>query len=133
MKINIAFKHLDHTPALDKRIREKTNRLEKYLDGNTTVEWTCSAKDSIHSAEVKFTAPHCQYYANAESESLYKTIDLAIAKIERQVEKKKEMWKEKIHHKHEKPLEYADPEDAWLEHEDEDEEEDKEEKEDESV
>jgi putative sigma-54 modulation protein len=30
MDVSITFKHLEHTPALDERIREKSRKLEKY-------------------------------------------------------------------------------------------------------
>ena len=48
MNIKISFKNLEHTPALDEKIREKTGRLEKYLGGGTEVHWTCSVHDGHH-------------------------------------------------------------------------------------
>ena len=33
MKLKISFKHLEHTPALDERIKEKSQKLKKYFEG----------------------------------------------------------------------------------------------------
>ncbi len=100
MKITISFKHLNHTEALDQRIKEKTKKLQKFFQGNVEVHWTCYVDDTNHIADVKLLGPNFEYFACAKSNSLYKTIDMAVSKIEKQVSKKKERWKDHIHHKH---------------------------------
>ena len=53
MKLKISFKHLEHTPSLDQRIKEKSEKFEKYFQGNTSVQWTCWVHHEEHWAEVK--------------------------------------------------------------------------------
>lgn len=116
MKITISFKHLEHTPALDAKIREKSEHLAKYLDGNTTIKWTCSVKEGAsgeHVAELHVHGPKCDFHATAHSDNLYKCLDLAVEKVEKQMSKKKEKWKNHLHHK-DNQLEIRDPEAAWL-------------------
>lgn len=101
MKIVSSFKHLEHTPALDQKIQEKSERLSKYLDGNFEVHWTCSVRDDgAQLAEIKLVGPSIDYHASAHSDRLYKSLDLVINKIERQIQKKKDKWKSKINKKH---------------------------------
>ncbi|MBF0299023.1 MAG: ribosome-associated translation inhibitor RaiA [Oligoflexia bacterium] len=100
MKISISFKNLEHTPALDEKIKEKTHKLEKYLNGNTDVHWFCSVQEGKHCADVKLSGSSFQYNASADSDNLYKTLDLVITKVEKQLQRKKEKWKNKIHRKH---------------------------------
>lgn len=101
MKIVSSFKHLEHTPALDQKITEKSQKLKKFFDGNFEVQWTCYVRDDgAHCAEIKLLGPTFEYHANAHADTLYKTLDLVINKIERQVSKKKDKWKNRIKRKH---------------------------------
>lgn len=98
MKIKVSFKNLEHTPALDEKIHQKTEKLEKYLDGNTEVHWTCRVNEGgLHSADIHLSGPSFQYNASADSDSMYKSLDMAISKIEKQLSRKKDKWKNKIH------------------------------------
>ena len=98
MKLKISFKHLDHTPALDERIKEKTEKLEKYFEGNLKVEWTCWVHEDKHWADVKVHGPKFDFFAKASADNMYKSLDLVIEKIERQMDKQKEVMKNKLHH-----------------------------------
>ena len=101
MKIVSSFKHLEHTPALDQKIESKSKKLKKFFEGNFEVQWTCYVRDDgAHCAEIKCLGPSFEYHAAAHSESLYKSLDLAINKVEKQVSKKKDKWKNRISHKH---------------------------------
>ena len=101
MKIISTFKHLEHTPALDEKIEMKSQKLQKFFEGNFEVHWTCYVReDNQHCADIKVIGPAFEYHAGAYSESLYKTLDLAINKIEKQIHKKKSKWKNHISNKH---------------------------------
>lgn len=120
MKVSISFKHLDHTPALDERIMEKSKRLEKYFEGKSDCKWICFVKSGIHYAEISLRGPHYDYFAVGTSDSLYKSLDLALEKIERQICKRKEKIKNKIHRdKKQEGLVCLDPENAWTDYEEE--------------
>jgi putative sigma-54 modulation protein len=115
MKVTISFQHLDHTPSLDDRIKEKTSKLKKYMEGKTHAKWNCYVQDHVHYAEVDLVGPRCEFHATAHSDSLYKSIDLVLHKLEKQIQKKEGKLKNKIHRKGEKP-EILDYNDAWMDH-----------------
>lgn len=97
MKLKISFKHLDHTEALDERIREKSEKLEKFFKGNIQVQWVCWVHENQHWADIKVHGPKFDFFAKASSDNMYKSLDLVVDKIERQVEKQKDHWKNKLH------------------------------------
>jgi putative sigma-54 modulation protein len=97
MKLKISFKHLDHTPALDERIKEKSEKLTKYFQGNISVQWVCWVKDNQHWAEIQLHGPKFDFFAKACADNMYKSLDLVIDKMERQIEKQKDMKRNKLH------------------------------------
>ena len=115
MKVTISFQHLEHTPSLDERIKEKTEKLKKYMEGKTHAKWNCYVEDHIHYAEIDLVGPKCEFHATAKSDSLYKSIDLVLSKLEKQIQKKNSKRKNKLHRKGEKP-EILDYEAAWTDY-----------------
>lgn len=97
MKLKISFKHLEHTPALDERIHEKSEKFEKYFQGNTSVHWFCWVENNKHYAEIKVHGPKFDFVAKAASDNLYKAFDLVVDKMERQIEKQKDIKRNKMH------------------------------------
>lgn len=98
MQIKISFKHLEHTPSLDEKIREKSQKLEKFFDGNFSVHWTCWCDDKgKHFAEVKVIGQPQDCFAKAHAENLYMALDDVIEKIERQLEKQKSKLRNRLH------------------------------------
>ncbi|MFP5387441.1 MAG: ribosome hibernation-promoting factor, HPF/YfiA family [Bacteriovoracia bacterium] len=103
MKLTITFKHLEHTPALDERIREKSEKLHKYLGGHLDVQWICGIEDNEHWAEVKIHGGHNDFFAKASADNMYKCLDKVIEKVERQLEKQKGSHN-KIHSRNRVPV-----------------------------
>ena len=83
MKITIEFQHLEHTPALDERIKEKSERLNKYLDGNTHIKWHCYTAEQDHHAEVSLFGLGQEFHAKAAEDNLYKSIDKIVDGIDK--------------------------------------------------
>jgi putative sigma-54 modulation protein len=101
MKIISSFKKIEHTEALDQKLHEKSQKFEKYFEGNFEVQWTCYVNNHKQQcADVKIIGPQFEYHASAQTESLYKSFDHVVSKMERQIFKKKEKWKSKISKKH---------------------------------
>jgi len=107
MKLTISFKHLEHTTSLDEKIREKSERLEKYLDGNVTADWVCWVEDNHHWAELKVHGRKSNFFAKGSAETMYKALDVVVEKMERQLEKHKQMVTEKIHQDHSDLAKYS--------------------------
>jgi putative sigma-54 modulation protein len=98
MNIKISFKHLEHTPALDERIHEKSMRLEKFFGGKFDVHWTCWVDEKQnHWAEVRVLGQPTECFAKACDDNMYKAFDLVMEKIERQLEKQKSKLRNRVH------------------------------------
>ncbi|MEC7275367.1 MAG: ribosome-associated translation inhibitor RaiA [Bdellovibrionota bacterium] len=115
MKVTISFQHLEHTPSLDDRIKEKTLRLGKYMEGKIHAKWNCYVEDHQHYAEIDLVGPKCEFHASAHADSMYKSIDLVLNKLEKQIQKKHSKRKNKMHRKDPRP-EILDVESAWLDY-----------------
>jgi putative sigma-54 modulation protein len=115
MKLTISYKNVKHSEAVEDRIKEKTYKLEKYLGPDTVVKWTCYSKDHTHWAEILVFGQTFEYHAKAHHENLYKSFDLVTAKIYKQLSKKKELWKNKIHTKRKRP-EIVEPDMVWTDY-----------------
>ena len=88
MKCTISFRNLEHTPALDQKINEKSKKLEKYLGPDAKVEWVCWVENADQFAEVKVNDGKNKFVAKANSESLYSSLDLVLGKITSQISHK---------------------------------------------
>jgi putative sigma-54 modulation protein len=108
MKLKISFKHLDHTPALDQRIQEKSQKFEKFYKGNVDVQWICWVHEEKHWAEVKVHGPKFDFFAKAHADNMYKSLDLVVEKIERQFEKQKGQKKNRIQEASNQSLKYLE-------------------------
>jgi putative sigma-54 modulation protein len=115
MNLKITFKNLDHTPALDERIREKTEKLDKYFSKETIVKWTCYCKEGSQIAEIVFRGPRFEAKASGKSGNLYKSLDKAVNKMEKQLCKHKEKSKNRMHKKDCTPV-ILDVDEAWDEY-----------------
>lgn len=97
MKLKISFKHLEHTPSLDQRIKEKSAKFEKYFQGNTNIQWFCWVHNEEHWAEIKVHGPKFNFFAKACADNMYKSLDLVVEKMERQIERQKDQKRNKLH------------------------------------
>jgi putative sigma-54 modulation protein len=86
MNLKTTFRHMEHTPALDEMIKLKSEKFTKWFGEKTDVHWTCWVEALDHCAEVKIHAGHKDYFAKASAEDMYKTFDIVIQKIHKQVE-----------------------------------------------
>lgn len=85
MKTNITFRNLEHTPSLDGKIKEKSLKLQKHLKENAVVSWTCWTEKDSQYAEVQIKDGKDSFIAKADSDNLYKSMDLVISKLENQI------------------------------------------------
>ena len=88
MKYTISFKNLEHTEALDSKIKEKSNKLQKHLQEDAEINWTCWTEHDSQYAEVKVHDGKNNYRVKADSDNLYKTLDIVLNKLENQISHK---------------------------------------------
>jgi len=87
MNLEITLRHMEHTESIDKKIREKIEKFaKKHLSSNAIIKWTGWVENQDHLASVHAVDKGHEYFAKAKTESMYKTIDQAVHKLEAQVE-----------------------------------------------
>ena len=95
MQLSTTFRHMEASPAVKDYAEERLEKIKKYFSrdpiaahGTFSVE-----RNHSHTAEFSLTLPNgIVIQARETTEDMYSSIDLAMARIERQVRK----WKEKI-------------------------------------
>ena len=115
MKLTIAYKKMKHSENVDRKIKEKLERLERHFGPTTNIHWTCSMKGFKYTSHVDITSPHHSFHAEAVAENLYKTFDMAVDKLDKQLMKTKIKVNNKMHRDYKEAV-ILDPEMAWAEH-----------------
>ena len=95
MQLSTTFRHMEASPAVKDYAEERLEKIKKYFSrdpiaahGTFSVE-----RNHSHTAEFALTLPNgIIIQARETTEDMYSSIDLSVARIERQVRK----WKEKI-------------------------------------
>ena len=88
--IQIASHGLEVTPTMREFIDDKFSRLERHAEKIMSVHLVLNVNRGRQTAEARLHIPRAEIFAEAESEDMYKTIDLLLDKIIRQLEKHRE-------------------------------------------
>ena len=90
MQFAVTFRHMEPTEALKTYARERMERVRKYLPDPISCHVVLSTERHNHRIDVSFQLHNGLAIAGHEiTENMYSSIDLCIAKIERQVRKYK--------------------------------------------
>ena len=90
MQFAVTFRHMEPTDALKGYSRERMERIRKYLPDPIACHVVLSTERHKHRIDVTFQLHNGLSIAGHETtENMYSSIDLCIAKIERQVRKYK--------------------------------------------
>jgi len=90
MQFAVTFRHMEPTEALKAYARERMERVRKYLPDPIACHVVLSTERHNHRIDVSFQLHNGLSIAGHEiTENMYSSIDLCIAKIERQVRKYK--------------------------------------------
>src|SRR5215475_10068404 len=90
MQFAVTFRHMEPTEALKSYARERMERVRKYLPDPISCHVVLSTERHNHRIDVTFQLHNGLAIAGHETtENMYSSIDLCIAKIERQVRKYK--------------------------------------------
>jgi putative sigma-54 modulation protein len=90
MQVLITGRHMDMTEALQDYVKNKVERVNKYLENIKEADVTLSVEKYRHSAEVTIKANGITINGEEETNDMYCSIDRVMDKIERQVKKYKE-------------------------------------------
>ena len=90
MQLSVTFRHMEPTESLKAYARERMERIHKYLPDPISCHVVLSTERHNHRVDVNFQLHNGLTVAGHEiTENMYSSIDLVIAKIERQVRKYK--------------------------------------------
>src|SRR5260221_9089006 len=90
MQFAVTFRHMEPTDALKAYAKERMERVRKYLPDPIACHVVLSTERHNHRIDVSFQLHNGLSIAGHETtENMYSSIDLVIAKIERQVRKYK--------------------------------------------
>ena len=90
MQFAVTFRHMEPTEALKAYARERMERVRKYLPDPISCHVVLSTERHNHRIDVTFQLHNGLAVSGHEiTENMYSSIDLCIAKIERQVRKYK--------------------------------------------
>lgn len=98
MDATFTFRNLEATDGLRGHTLQKLGKLDKYLIKPITTHVILALEHLQHCAEVTLVDNGIQYIGHAKSNDMYASIDQAIQRLARQLQRKKEQVKD-----HKKP------------------------------
>ncbi len=97
MNVTMNFHQLESTPAIKDMVEKKSGKLKKYFDKSFDLKWTLSVSKEGHHSHVILASDGYTLNADSVKDDLYKTFDDVVAKLEKQLVKKKSQSKDHIH------------------------------------
>jgi putative sigma-54 modulation protein len=88
MQVLVTFRHMEATDALRQYAEHKVARVHKLMRHPIEAHVVLSVNKRRHVAEITFSGEHLHVNATEETGDLYSAIDLAMDKIERQIQKR---------------------------------------------
>ncbi len=74
---------MDHSESVDEMIKEKLTTIDnKHLGPTAKVQWTSWVEHKEHYATAHILDSGHEFFVKADSDNMYKTIDLVIKKLE---------------------------------------------------
>ena len=95
MKLTVAGRHLKITQGIEDHLHQKMEKATKILDDAADVHVALSVEKHRHFAEITVKSKGFSVHSEAETEDLYKAMDQAVEKIEKQLKKHRERLKSK--------------------------------------
>jgi putative sigma-54 modulation protein len=90
MQFSVTFRHMEPTESLKAYAKDRMSRIRKYVPDPISCHVVMSTERHHHRIEVSFQLANGLAVAGQETtENMYSSIDLCIAKIERQIRKYK--------------------------------------------
>lgn len=90
MQVNVTFRHMDASDALRDYANKKVGNLGKYAHKPADAHVVMMATKHGHKVEMTVKLDGETMRGEEESDDMYKSVDLAVEKLERQLRKHKE-------------------------------------------
>ncbi len=93
MQVNITFRGMESTESLKSYVKERIEHIEKYFDRSVEAHAVLSLERYLHHADITIQAGSYLLRGKVKSEDMYKSIDEAVDKIEKQLKRYKDKMK----------------------------------------
>ena len=95
MQIAVTFRHMEAEEAAKRYVKEKVQRLQKYIENPREVHVVLSAEKFRHTAEITIVGNGMTLNSQGKNTDLYAAIDQMVDKIERQIRERREKGRRK--------------------------------------
>ncbi|VYU21473.1 ribosome-associated translation inhibitor RaiA [Clostridium tertium] len=89
MKVSVIAKNTTATPALKDMVEKKLSKVEKYFNPEVEVKTTLSVQKNKQRVEITIPFNGVVLRAEEATDDMYKSIDLVVTKLERQIRKQR--------------------------------------------
>ena len=90
MQTSVTFKNLDPSDHLKDYVKDKLNRLDKYLYNPAEANVVLSVEKFRHIAEISIMGDRLNINGKEETNDMYSAIDITMDKLEKQIKKNKQ-------------------------------------------
>jgi putative sigma-54 modulation protein len=90
MQTSVTFKNLEPSDPLKSYVKNKLEKLDKFLDNPAEANVVLSVEKIHHIAEIKLTGDRLNVNCREKTGDMYSSIDKALDKLEKQIKKNKE-------------------------------------------
>ncbi|RLA64074.1 MAG: hypothetical protein DRQ88_06595 [Epsilonproteobacteria bacterium] len=87
MKLVIHYNHLDRSDSFDHLIKSKSEKLLHKFRGEGSLIWNCTKEKKENISHARLNLKGKIFNATTRAKDLYKTIEINLGKIEKQLEK----------------------------------------------
>ncbi len=95
MRAQVAYQHVDHSPALDQWLSQRFEKLESVLQG--PARWVVSRKGDLYNAAVRFRSFGKEFYLHGEGDNAYQAVSEAYHRAVRKLSKYRNQKKRSVH------------------------------------
>ena len=89
MKVSVIAKNTTATPALKDMVEKKLSKVKRYFDPEVEAKTTLSIQKNKQKVEITIPFNGVILRAEESTEDMYKSIDLVVTKLERQIRKQR--------------------------------------------
>ena len=95
MQTSVTFKNLDPSENLKAYVGDKLNRFDKFLYNPAEANVVLSVEKFRHIAEINIIGDRLSINGKEETDDMYSAIDMVLDKLEKQIKKNKEKFRER--------------------------------------
>jgi putative sigma-54 modulation protein len=95
MQTSVTFKNIDPSDHLKAYVSDKLNRFDKYLYNPAEANVVLSVEKFRHIAEINIIGDRLNINGKEETEDMYSAIDMTLDKLEKQIKKYKQKFRER--------------------------------------